>query len=68
MTGAYLPTVRRCISYLTIELKGSIPDELCPLIGNRIYGCDDCQLVYPWNNFLRRNGFAQASTLRVSMP
>ena len=74
-TGAivapYRLDARRCISYLTIELHGSIPEALRPLMGNRIYGCDDCQLVCPWNKYARagdpdfdvRNGLDAASLI-----
>ena len=65
---------RRCIAYLTIEHHGSIPVPLRPLIGNRIFGCDDCQLVCPWNRFARRtaqpdflprNGLDQATLVQL---
>jgi epoxyqueuosine reductase len=70
----YSLDARRCISYLTIELKGSIPLELRPLLGNRIYGCDDCQLVCPWNRFAQiaelpdfevRNGLDSAKLVEL---
>ncbi|MDD5331050.1 MAG: tRNA epoxyqueuosine(34) reductase QueG, partial [Sulfuricella sp.] len=61
-TGAivapYQVDARRCISYLTIELKGAIPLDLRPLIGNRVYGCDDCQLACPWDKFGQPTGEA----------
>jgi epoxyqueuosine reductase len=77
-TGAivapYRIDARRCISYLTIELKGSIPEELRPLMGNRVYGCDDCQLCCPWNrespltsesDFAPRNGLDTATLVEL---
>jgi epoxyqueuosine reductase len=77
-TGAivapYRVDARRCISYLTIELKGSIPEDLRPLMGNRIYGCDDCQLCCPWNrdapltaepDFAPRNGLDTATLVEL---
>jgi len=72
--GPYQLDARRCISYLTIEHKSAIPEELRPLIGNRVYGCDDCQLVCPWNRFSRlteeedfhvKNGLDQATLVEL---
>ena len=70
----YQLDARRCISYLTIELKGVIPLEYRPLIGNRVYGCDDCQIFCPWNrhaqvtrepDFAVRNGLDGASLIEL---
>ena len=67
-TGAivapYELDARRCISYLTIELAGSIPETLRPLIGNRVYGCDDCQLACPWNRFAQPTAEADFAAIR----
>ena len=74
IVAPYRVDARRCISYLTIEHKGSIPVELRPLLGNRVYGCDDCQLHCPWNRYARptqepdfdvRNGLDAATLAEV---
>lgn len=72
--GPYQLNASRCVSYLTIEHKGIIPEDLRPLIGNRVYGCDDCQLVCPWNKFAKvsqvpdfdvRNGLSNSTLLEL---
>ncbi|WP_126459673.1 tRNA epoxyqueuosine(34) reductase QueG [Sulfuritortus calidifontis] len=74
IVAPYEVDARRCISYLTIELAGSIPTELRPLMGNRIYGCDDCLLACPWNRFAQptresdfapRNGLDTATLIEL---
>jgi epoxyqueuosine reductase len=72
--GPYRLDARRCISYLTIEHAGAIPEELRPLMGNRVYGCDDCQAACPWNSFAQpsaepdfavRNGLDRATLVAL---
>jgi epoxyqueuosine reductase len=72
--GPYQLDARRCISYLTIEHQSSIPEPLRPLIGNRVYGCDDCQVVCPWNKYAKvssendfqvRNGLDRATLVEL---
>ena len=74
IVAPYQLDARRCVSYLTIEHPGSIPEALRPLMGNRIYGCDDCQLVCPWNKYAKasddpdfavRNGLDDASLVEL---
>jgi epoxyqueuosine reductase len=74
IVGPYQLDARRCVSYLTIEHHGAIPLELRGLMGNRIYGCDDCQLVCPWNKYAKtaslpdfdvRNGLDAASLVEL---
>lgn len=74
IVAPYVLDARRCITYQTVENKGSVPEELRPLMGNRVFGCDDCQLFCPWNKFAEhtaeddfkpRHGLDQASLVEL---